>query len=456
MEQNYIDELLSLIHSNKSDEELREELQKYHENDVAKIFPQLLNEERQKLYRILEKNVLSDIFSYLENPKEYLDELSNDLAADILESMDSDDAIDVLEELEEKNRNELIELMDEEAVAEIKLIKSYDDDMIGSRMTTNYIAIDKNSTIKQAMKKMIEEAAINDNVSMIYFTDLNNEFYGAMDLRDLIIARENENLQSIIKTSYPYLKATELVSDCINKIQEYALDSIPVVDDCMHLIGVITSDDILEAVSDEFSDDYAKLGGLSSEEDLKEPIFKSVRKRIPWLFILLGLGLVTSLLIAQFENVVAGIPIIVVFQSLILDMAGNCGTQSLAVTIRVLTDEELSNKNIFKMIFKEFRVGLINGIIVGIFTFIFVFIFLLFTAATNELNQNLKIAIVVCMSILFSIVVANFAGSFIPIIFKKCKIDPAVASGPFITTLIDIIAVIIYYGLAWLLILNVL
>lgn len=110
----------------------------------------------------------------------------------------------------------------------------------------------------------------------------------------------------------------------------------------------------------------------------------------------------------------------------------------------------------FQMIFKEFRVGLINGIIVGIFTFIFVFIFLLFTAATNELNQNLKIAIVVSMSILFSIVVANFAGSFIPIIFKKCKIDPAVASGPFITTLIDIIAVIIYYGLAWLLILNVL
>ena len=174
MEQNYIDELLSLIHSNKSDEELREELQKYHENDVAKIFPQLLSEERQKLYHILEKNVLSDIFSYLENPKDYLDELSNDLAADILESMDSDDAIDVLEELEEDNRKELIELMDEEAVAEIKLIKSYDDDMIGSRMTTNYIAIDKNSTIKQAMKKMIEEAAVNDNVSIIYFTDLNN------------------------------------------------------------------------------------------------------------------------------------------------------------------------------------------------------------------------------------------------------------------------------------------
>ena len=456
MEQNYMDELLNLFQSNLGDDELKEKLQNYHENDIAKVFPQLSLENRQKLYRILDKDFLSDIFSYLDNPQEYLDELSNDLAADLLESMDTDDAIDVLEELEEEERKELINLMDKDAVAEIKLIKSYDENMIGSRMTTNYIAIDKDATVRQTMKKMIEEAAINDNISTIYFTIGDNEFYGAVDLRDLIIARENDDLKTIIKTSYPYLKATDFVSECINKIQEYALSSFPVVDDDMHLIGVITSDDVVEAVNDELGDDYAKFGGLVGEEDLKESTFKSVRKRIPWLFILLFLGLVTSLLISQFENVVIGIPIVVVFQSLILDMAGNCGTQSLAVTIRVLSDGEVTNKNLFKLIFKEFRVGLFNGVIVGIFTFIFVLLFLLLSAPDNQFNQNMKISVVVSLSILLSIMVANFSGSFIPIIFKKCKIDPAVASGPFITTLIDLIAVVIYYGLAWLIILNVL
>ena len=449
MNQNYVENILALIRSRSSVEEKRSALSHYHENDIAKVFPFLTKEERQQLYLLFDQDTLSDIFSYLEDPAEYFEELSTDAAADILENMDTDDAIDILEELEEQDRNELIELMDQEAVDDIKLITSYDEDVIGSKMTTNYVAISKDATVRQAMKKMIEEAAINDNISTLYFVDVDNRFFGAMDLRDLILARENQNLKELIKTSYPYLNASEEVSACLEKIQDYALDSIPVLDEEKHLVGVITSDDVVEAVQDELSDDYAKLAGLSSEEDLDESIFTSIKKRVPWLLILLGLGLVTSLLISSFEKVVAALPLIVFFQSLILDMAGNTGTQSLAVTIRVLSSERTTGKDIAKLIFKEVRVGLINGLAIGLISFLCVFLFI-YWVQNETLLDNFKIAFSVGVSMLGSMMVASLAGSVIPVLFKKCKIDPAVASGPLITTINDVIAVVIYYGLAWI------
>ena len=215
------------------------------------------------------------------------------------------------------------------------------------------------------------------------------------------------------------------------------------------MVGVITGDDVVEAVQDELSDDYAKLAGLSGEEDLDESIFTSIKKRVPWLLILLGLGLVTSLLISSFEKVVAALPLIVFFQSLILDMAGNTGTQSLAVTIRVLSSERTTSKDVAKLIFKEIRVGFINGLCIGLMSFLCVFLFI-YLVQNETLLDNFKIAFSVGVSMLGSMMVASFAGSVIPVLFKKCKIDPAVASGPLITTINDVIAVVIYYGLAWM------
>ena len=447
---DYAKEILAIMHGSFSKEEMLDRIADYHENDIAKIFPLLSKDERLKLYKILDQDTISDIFSYLDEPTEYLDEMSNDAAADILEK--TDDAIDILEEMEESDRKELIDLMDKEAADDIKLISSYSDDMIGSKMTTNYIAISRYATVKKAMKTMVNEAATNDNVSILYFVDDEDTFYGAMALRDLIIARDGSNLDDLIKTSYPYLKATELVSDCLGKIKDYALDSIPVVDDNDHLIGVITSDDIVEAVRDEMGDDYAKLGGLSSEDDLDESVFKSIGKRMPWLFILLGLGLMTSLIISGFEPVVDALPLLVFFQSLILDMAGNTGTQSLAVTIRVISNEQTTKKDVAKLILKELKVGLLNGLIIGSISFCVVLLFLMFVKSKDAgMIYNLKIATSIGISMLASIIVANAAGTIIPVIFKKCKVDPAVASGPLITTLNDIIAVSIYYGLAWIL-----
>lgn len=370
--------------------------------------------------------------------------------------MDADDAIDVLEELDEEDRDKIISLMEPEIITDIELINQYEDYQLGSKMTNNYIIISKDNTIKTAMKSVIKQAADNDNVSIIYVEDEFKKYYGTIDLRDLIIARDTDNLEKIIKQNHPTFYAKEETSEIITKLAEYGLESYPVLNEKDEIIGSFTSDDVIEELSEEMKDDYAKFAGLTEEENLSESVFQSVKKRIPWLSILLILSLLVSLLISNFEGVVSTIPIIVFFQSLILGMAGNTGTQSLAVTISLLNEEEINKKTIFKTIFKEIRVGFLNGLLLGILSFIFVFIYLLIikepiSKEVFSYIEAIEVAGIVSVSLLLAMMLSCAIGSVIPIIFKKINIDPAVASGPFITTLNDVIAVVIYYGLATIL-----
>lgn len=453
MERDLLLEIEKIINSGLSDEEIRDALGDYHENDIASVVHDLSKEDREKLYKFLSDEELANIFTYLDDVEDYIEELPVEKAADIIEEMDSDDAIDVLLELDEEDKNEILNEMDKEAVDDIKLIRQYDEDQIGSKMTNNYIAIQKDMTIKQAMKAVVDEAAEHDNVSTIFVLD-GKKYYGLMDLRDLIIARNGTPLDDIVKTAYPALQATTDISECIQDLKEYALDSIPILNEENELIGVITSDDVVETVDEELSEDYVKLAGIVDTEDLDESLFTSVKKRIPWLLALLALGLVTSLLISGFHSVVAALPALVFFQSLILDMSGNSGTQSLAVTIRIITNEEIDKKLITKTVGKEVSIGFVNGTLLGTLAFVSVFLFLFISKTTIVVNTEfstkacLLAAMSVSIALLGAMTISTFSGAVIPIIFKKIKIDPAVASGPFITTLNDIIAVAIYYGLA--------
>ena len=456
MERNLLLEIENIINSGKSDDEIRDALGDYHENDIASVVHDLSKEDREKLYKFLSDEELANIFTYLDDVEDYIEELPVEKAADIIEEMDSDDAIDVLLELDEEDKNEILNEMDKEAVEDIKLIRQYDDDQIGSKMTNNYIAIQKDMTVKQAMKAVVDEAAEHDNVSTIFVLD-GEKYYGCMDLRDLIIARNGTPLDDIVKTAYPALQATTNISECIQDLKDYALDSIPILNEENELIGVITSDDVLETVDEELSEDYVKFAGIVETEELEESLFTSVKKRIPWLLALLALGLVTSLLISGFHSVVAALPALVFFQSLILDMSGNSGTQSLAVTIRIITNEDIDKKLIVRTVGKEISIGFMNGILLGSLAFVSVFLFLFFTKTTvvegaqYSVMSCLLAAMCVSIALLCAMTISTFSGSMIPIVFKKIKIDPAVASGPFITTLNDIIAVAIYYGLASLL-----
>ena len=450
---NYVEELLEILRSSLAADELQDQISDYHESDIADAFEQLTEEERKRLYPLLGPEWIAEIFTYIEDPDEYLKELDLGQAAQVLSYMDSDDAVDVLDELDDTTQEKLVGMMDEESSHDIKMLQSYEDDEVGSLMTTNFIVIHENLTIRQAMRELIRQAGENDNISTVYVIDKNDQFYGAIDLKDLIIAREKDALEDIISTSYPYVTDHEKIDDCIEQIKDYAEDSIPVLTEDKQLIGVITAQDLVEVVDDAMGEDYAKLAGLTAEEDLEETTAESMKKRLPWLVILLFLGLAVSTVVGVFETVVAVLPIVMCFQSLILDMAGNVGTQSLAVTIRVLMDENLTAGEKVGLVFKEMKVGFFNGLFLGIMAFIFIGLYI-WLLKGNPVVHAFVISGCVGFSLMAAMVISSLVGTLIPMFFHKIKIDPAVASGPLITTVNDLVAVVIYYGLVWILLIH--
>lgn len=455
MAPDYVQELVELIRSDESEKEIAEQIDNYHDNDIASALDELNGYERRRLYQILGVERVSEIFAYLDDVGKYLDELELEKAADILENMDADDAVDVLEEVDEETRNQLIELMDEESKEDINLIRSYDEDEIGSIMTTNYIEISRKLTIKQAMRELISQAEENDNITTIYVKDDDNSFYGAINLKDLIIARNYVALDSLISQSYPFVRDHEQITDCIERLKDYAEDSIPVVNEANEIIGVITAQDIVEVVDDEMGEDYAMFAGMTEEADLEESVFESIKKRLPWLVVLLALSMCVSTITGLFESVISQLAIIVSFQSLILGMSGNVGTQSLAVTIRVLMDENLESKQKLGMMFKEMRVGFCNGLILGILSLAFIGAYIwIFKGKTPE--YAFAISACVGIALVLSMTISSLVGTIVPIFFHEIHVDPAVASGPLITTVNDLVAVVTYYGFAWLLLINVL
>ena len=449
-EKNYVQELVDIIRSGLPENELVDRISDYHDNDIADALTKLDKEERVKVYYAMGAERMAEIFAYLDDAEDYLRELPMESVARVISEMDSDDAVDVLEDMDDTTRHRIVEMLDEDAGDDVRLLLSYDDDEIGSCMTTNFIVIHNNLTIRQAMHELVKQAGDNDNISTIYVIDDNDKFYGAIDLKDLIVARENDNLEDLISRSYPYVR-----SECIEELKDYAEDSIPVLLENGKIAGIITAQDIVEAVDDEMGEDYAKLAGLTSEEDLNESTLLSMKKRLPWLIILLFLGMGVSSVVGIFEEVVAVLPVVMCFQSLILDMAGNVGTQSLAVTIRVLMDENLTVAQKLKLVVKEMKTGFLNGVCLAVMSFLFLGLYIHFFRK-YDIGHSFLIAACVGAALIVAMVISSLVGTVIPIFFKKIKVDPAVASGPLITTVNDLVAVVVYYGLAWIFLINML
>ena len=445
-----VSELARIVRSNKcTDEQTARALHDAHERDIAASLELLDTHQRAKLYRLIGAERLGDVFAYVSDAGKYLRELPQEQAADIVEAMDADDAVDALETVSPELRSALMEKLDPESQHDIRLICSYQPNEIGSAMSTNFVSISRHLSVKQAMRALVAQADENDNISTLFVNDDDGSFYGAIDLKDLIVAREETALDSLISRNFPTVLAHEHTEECLDRLRSYAEDSIPVLGEKRRVIGVITTDDIVEAVDDAMGDDYAKLGGLTGEEDLHEPLKTSLKKRMPWLIILLFLGMGVSSVVGLFEAVVSQVALIVCFQSLILDMAGNVGTQSLAVTIRVLMDEKLTARQKFDLVLKEMRVGFFSGLMLGALALVFIGLYVwLFKG--KPLPYALCISGCAGAALVLSMVLSSLVGTVIPIFFKKVHIDPAVASGPLITTVNDLVAVVAYYGLAYL------
>ncbi|MCR5652987.1 MAG: magnesium transporter [Ruminococcus sp.] len=454
---DYESEIIKIIRSNSSPRAIQDKLEDYHGNDIAQVMDDLSVSERKKLYRICSPEMLAEAFEHLDedDASVYINEMDIKKSALVISELETDTAADILHEIEKNKRLLIIDALDPETRSEVNLIASFDEDEIGSRMTTNFIVVDKNLSVKEAMSELVRQAEDNDNISTIFSVDERGEFYGAIDLKDLITARSTSELDDITATSFPYVYAHETIDECIEKLKDYSEDSVPVLDNSNRILGVITAKSVIEVVDDEMGEDYAKLAGLIAEEDLKEPLRESMKKRLPWLIALLGLGIIVSGVVGAFEKVVASLTIIMAFQSLILDMAGNVGTQSLAVTIRVLTDENLTLRQKFHLVTKETRVGLFNGLLLGIVSFILVGLYIMLFKGKTFIFAY-AVSGCIGISLLLAMIISSAVGTLIPLFFKKIKIDPAVASGPLITTVNDLVAVVTYYGISWILLLNIL
>ena len=364
----YVEELIEIIRAGLSREELVDWLFDYHDNDIADALELLTPEERKRLYSALGAERVAEIFAYLDDDDVYLKKLSLKQQAKVISEMDSDDAVDILEEVDDDTKCKILGMLDKETSEDVQLLLSYDEDEIGSYMTTNFILIHNDLTVREAMRELVKQAGENDNISTIYVVDWAEQYYGAIELQDLIIAREHTELEDLINRSYPYVMDHEKISECIEKIKDYAEDSIPVLLEDRSIGGIITTQDIVEIVDDEMGGDYAKLAGLIAEEDLNETTRESIRKRLPWLVILTVMAL---LFLGAYIH-----------------------------------------------LFKGFSLG-----------------------------YSMMISACVGVSLVGAMVVSGLVGTLTPIFFKKVGVDPAVASGPLITTINDLVTIVVYYGL---------
>ena len=453
---DYESEIISVIRSKSSPKAAQTKLEDYHGSDIAQAIDSLTLQERKKLCRICSPVMLAEALEHLEEEKaaEFFSELDVKKAADVVEELDTDTAANILHTIEKQKRELIIEALPADVRRDVRLLASFDADEIGSKMTTDCIVIRENLSVPEAMNELVRQAQENDNISTIFVVDEDGEFYGAMELRELITAKKTTPLDDLIVTSFPYVYAHETIDDCIEKLKDYSEASIPVLDNGNQFLGIITAQSVIEVVDDEMGEDYAELAGLTAEEDLKEPLFQSMKKRLPWLFALLGLGIVVSTVVGSFEQVVAQLTLIMAFQSLILDMAGNVGTQSLAVTIRVLMDETLTFGQKMKLVVKETRIGFCNGLLLGVLSVVLVGFYI---ALVKHHTFDFAFAVSGCIgaSLLLAMLISSAVGTLIPLFFKKIKVDPSVASGPLITTINDLVAVVTYYGLSWIFLINV-
>jgi magnesium transporter len=418
-------------------------LDEMHGYDMAQSFLELDQDDKVKLYTIINNEKLADLVSYLEPDEGALVLQDFDLIKQkqVIEEMEPDDAADIISELKEDNQEQLLNALEDSS--ELLSLIDYDQDETGSAMTTLLLTLTPEMDVKQATKKVIKEAPEVESISTLFVVDKDNHFLGTVNLKKLLKAKLPLIIKDIM-TEQPSVFDTDPITDTISKIRNYAIYEIPVVNQNQELLGMVTLDDALDIYEEEAQEDFEKLSALP--ETIEQNTFKTAMHRIPWLLMLLIISIPISLVTSLFEEVLTTVAILIIFQPLISGSAGNVATQTLAVTLKMFAKNE---QGILKNSYREILTGLINGFVIGLVAFLITYVF---TSMNQQLtDMPLKIAFVVGLSLWLTVLFAPIIAVLVPITLKKLKLDPAVASGPFITTLIDISAISLYFGLATIL-----
>ncbi|MQS75864.1 magnesium transporter [Companilactobacillus halodurans] len=413
-----------------------------HFYDQSTFYLTLNKAEREALYGILEPDEMGDMFDTIEddNPQipALLKEMDLEYASKMLNDMYDDNAADVLEHLEKVDVDRFLEQMPKNDANNLRGLLHYDTETAGGIMTTDYVEFHEEETAQEAIRALKKFAKTAETIYYLYVLDHHDDLVGVMSLRDLILLDDNDTLGEKMNSDIITVNVDAEQAEVAQVFRDYEFLAVPVVDHSNKLVGIVTVDDVIEVIDDEAQQDYSGLAGVSMDEANNDGPLKAASKRLPWLITLLLLSMITATLINHYENLLAEASILAVFISTITGTAGNAGTQSLAVAVRRLAVEEIDRHEFLKLLVKEFITGFVTGLVTGIAVFLLVGIW----------KHNFILGMVIGMAMCAAITVANLAGSFIPMLMSSFGFDPAVASGPFISTLSDLTSVLIYFSIA--------
>ena len=425
----------------KSDEKSLENLfSDFHHADIAEILDELNIEDALYIIKLLDSEKTSEVLMELDD--DYREKILNNLSvkeiAEEVEELDSDDATDIISELpEDKQKKVISKIIDAEHKADIKELLKYDEDSAGSLMAKELIKVNENWTVTSCVKEMRVQASEVTRVHSVYVVDNDDVLLGRLSLKDLLVADPKTKIKSIYKSNVEFVFDYDSAEYVANTMQKYDLGAIPVIDKNKKLLGRITIDDIVDLIREEAEEDYQLAAGILQDVDVDDSIIELTRARLPWLILGLIGGIGAAFIMGGFDEILIENKILFYFTPLIAAMAGNVGVQSSAIIVQGLANDEIKD-SINKRLIKETLLSILNGVILALILFLFVFIW----------KKEIDIALALSASLVAVIIVAGIIGTFIPLFLNKRGIDPAIATGPFITTCNDIFGILIYFMVA--------
>ncbi len=432
-------EKVELLIEENNDLELTTLLNEYHHADIAEILEEVDLEQAIYVIKLLDSETTSDILMEMDEDdrEKVLSKLSAKEIAEEIEELETDDAADIISELpEERQQNVISHIEDEEHVAEIQELLAYHEDTAGGLMAKELVKVYETWTVASCLRRIRGQAEEVTRVHSIYVVDKQEKLIGRLSLKDLIVAKNEVKIADICK-NVDSVNVSEEAEEVAKIMQKYDLEAIPVVDDEMTLLGRITIDDIVDFIKEEAEKDYQMAAGIVQDVEADDSIWELTRARLPWLFLGLVGGVGAFLIMEGFQDAFNKYAVLFFFTPLIAAMAGNVGVQSSAIIVQGLANDDIKG-SINNRLIKEMLLATLNGIILALFLFLFVW------GYSREINEALAISI----SLIAVIIVAGIIGTFIPLFLDKRGIDPAIATGPFITTSNDIFGILIYFWIA--------
>ena len=438
----YDEELLNRLLDENDIDQFRDEFLSMHNYEQSEYFEDTDDNNRQKIFEFLSPKEVANFFDQLdiddEDYEELFDKINANYASHVLEEMSYDNSVDILNKLSKPKVASLLTLMDKDEANEIKALLHYEEDTAGGIMTTEYISLKTTTPVKEALMHVKEQAPDAETIYVIFAVNEAGQLVGVLSLRDLITAENDSYIEDVMSERVISVNVADDQENVAQVIRDYDFIAVPVVDYQTHLLGIITIDDILDVMDEEASEDYSRLAGVSDIDSTSDSVIKTASKRLPWLIVLTFLGMITATILGSFEDTLSQVALLAAFIPIISGMSGNSGTQSLAVSVRNISTGEINEQSKFKLALREAGSGFLSGLVCSVVLFLIIVV----------IYRQPLLALIVGGSLTCAMTVGTLVGSMIPLIMNKFKIDPAVASGPFITTINDIVSMLIYFGLA--------